>query len=176
MLRLGTGSRRGEGGGTSTPALMRGRGGGGGGTSPVGGGAGGGNVKAQAADARLRRTILCVPYHGGSLRVRVWYVVKKDWVLIQKSWGWFSSHEGVRKALNKTCQHGTQRHASIAGREVSETAVYPRQLCEAFAKALVQEREECWQRCLAVTGTGAEPPMIEGACRRKSGGELRRTV
>ena len=87
---------------------------------------------------------------------------RRTGVPIQKCLGWFSSHKGVRKALNRTCQHGTQRHASIAGREVSETAVYPKSLCKAFAKALMQEREECWQRCLAVTGSGEEPPVTEG--------------
>ena len=55
---------------------------------------------------------------------------------ILKSWGWFSSHAGVRQALEKKCQHEKGEHDVIEGDITSGTAVYSRLLCVAFAHAL----------------------------------------
>ena len=56
---------------------------------------------------------------------------------ILKSWGWFSSHAGVRQALEKKCQHEKGKHDAIEGDITSGTAVYPPLLCVAFAQALL---------------------------------------
>lgn len=57
--------------------------------------------------------------------------------LLQKSWGWFSSSEHIRQVLQRTCQHKPSDHDLIEGDITSGTAVYPEQLCRAFARTLM---------------------------------------
>ena len=59
--------------------------------------------------------------------------------LVKKPWGWFSTHAGIRKALERKCIHGTGAHRVIQGSITSSTAVYPPLLCRRFAKALMQD-------------------------------------
>ena len=67
-------------------------------------------------------------------------VVDKHGVPIQKPWGWFSSLGVVRRAPEKRCDHGDQKHSSVDGPELAATAVYPPSLCKAFARALLQHQ------------------------------------
>lgn len=60
--------------------------------------------------------------------------------LLRKPWGWFSTHDGVKKALELRCNHGTDvKHDLIQGNITSSTAIYPYLLCRRFAKALLQD-------------------------------------
>ena len=59
--------------------------------------------------------------------------------LLLKPRGWFSTHIGVRKALERKCSHGAGAHTSIHGDLTSATAVYPRLLCRGFAKVLLED-------------------------------------
>lgn len=61
---------------------------------------------------------------------------------LRKPWGWFSSHAGVRKALELKCNHERHMHDLIQGSLTAPTAIYPRLLCLRFAKALMQDEEE----------------------------------
>ena len=70
---------------------------------------------------------------------------------IQKPYGWFSSLQSIRDALHRCCQLGNHEHAVIAGKEITETATYPKKLCKVFAKALLAHRDLELQKCLAVT-------------------------
>ena len=86
----------------------------------------------------------------------------KTGIPVQKPWGWFSSLPGIEKALNKTCQHGPQRHAKISGKEVAETAMYPPLLCRAFADALMEHKRQTLQRSL-IAAASASDEAPEGA-------------
>ena len=59
---------------------------------------------------------------------------------LQKPWGWFSSCESIRQSLCRRCTHGENDHDLIEGDITSGAAVYPRQLCLAFAKALMSAK------------------------------------
>lgn len=59
---------------------------------------------------------------------------------LQKPWGWFSSCESIRQKLERRCQHGDNEHDPIEGDITSGTAIYPRQLCMTFAKALMSAK------------------------------------
>ena len=58
---------------------------------------------------------------------------------IQKPWGWFSSSEAVRKAIQKRCQHGSGEHVSMNSRKKVASATYPPKLCRTLAKAIMGE-------------------------------------
>ena len=75
----------------------------------------------------------------------------KHGVPIQKPWGWFSSLDTIRQALEKRCDHGNQKHASVHGPELAATAVYPPDLCKAFARTLL--RNQCSEILLATQGS-----------------------
>ena len=62
--------------------------------------------------------------------------------LMHKSWGFFSSHPGVKRRLGKTCNHAPHDHVRIEGRLTALSAVYPRKLCDAFAKGLFDRTVE----------------------------------
>jgi hypothetical protein len=62
--------------------------------------------------------------------------------LLLKSWGWFSSRKDVHDTLNKICCHGSGCHDPIEGDITSGTAVYPRKLCDSFAKVLMKPRTQ----------------------------------
>ena len=62
--------------------------------------------------------------------------------LMHKSWGFFSSHPGVKRRLGKTCNHAPHDHVRIEGRLTASSAVYPRKLCDAFAKGLFDRTVE----------------------------------
>ena len=59
---------------------------------------------------------------------------------LQKPWGWFSSCESIRQKLQRRCTHENHEHDPIEGEITSSTAVYPRQLCLTFAKALMSTK------------------------------------
>lgn len=59
--------------------------------------------------------------------------------IVKKPWGWFSTHQGIRKALGRVCNHGKGAHAKIEGATTSGTAIYPPLLCRRFAKALMND-------------------------------------
>lgn len=59
--------------------------------------------------------------------------------LLLKPWGWFSTHAGVRRALERRCSHGTKAHPPIQGSLTSATAIYPRLLCKRFVKVLIDD-------------------------------------
>ena len=60
---------------------------------------------------------------------------------IKKPWGWFSSMEAIKEALNLKCRHKNQRHAKLRAFETAATATYPEALCKAFARALMENRK-----------------------------------
>lgn len=62
--------------------------------------------------------------------------------LLLKSWGWFSSRKDIVDKLQKKCCHGTCAHEPIEGDITSSTAVYPPDLCKAFARVLRQSRSQ----------------------------------
>ena len=70
---------------------------------------------------------------------------------IQK--GWLSSSPEIREALDKVGRHEHER-ASVAGRAVAETAVYPQSFCRSFAKVLMKSRVD---RCMTVQNHPEEP-------------------
>ena len=59
---------------------------------------------------------------------------------LQKSFAWLSSSLGIRKALQMTCNHPPGYHLPIEGHRTAASAVYPSQLCERFAQALMKDR------------------------------------
>ncbi len=59
--------------------------------------------------------------------------------IVKKPWGWFSTHQGIREALGRVCNHGKGVHAKIQGSTTSGTAIYPPFLCRRFAKALMHD-------------------------------------
>ncbi len=62
--------------------------------------------------------------------------------LLKKPWGWFSTHSGIRNALELHCNHGAKAHPVIQGVNTSHTAVYPEILCRRFAKALLKDVQQ----------------------------------
>ena len=56
-----------------------------------------------------------------------------------KPWGWFATHEGVRKALERACVHERGEHDHVQGSLTAPTAVYPYLLCQRFARALMED-------------------------------------
>ena len=60
---------------------------------------------------------------------------------IKKPWGWFSSIDVIKDALNLRCRHKNQRHAKLRAPETAATATYPDGLCKALAKALMENRD-----------------------------------
>ena len=56
-----------------------------------------------------------------------------------KPWGWFATHEGVRKALERACVHEKGEHEHVQGGLTASTAVYPYLLCQRFARALMED-------------------------------------
>ena len=54
---------------------------------------------------------------------------------IQKPWGLVQCMPEIVEASQKTCDHGTQKHAVLSGSEAAAAATYPPLLCKAFAKA-----------------------------------------
>ena len=60
-----------------------------------------------------------------------------------KSFGWLSTHFGIRKALEVRCNHGPHEHIPIEGSLTALTATYPPLLCERFARALMEPRALC---------------------------------
>ena len=61
--------------------------------------------------------------------------------LVKKPWGWFSTHDGVKRALNLVCNHGVGKHKRIEGNLTARSAVYPYLLCRRFAKALMEDSQ-----------------------------------
>ena len=56
---------------------------------------------------------------------------------LQKSWGWFSTCLRLRTALERKCSHDKGDHALVEGSITSQTAMYPQELCQAFAKCIM---------------------------------------
>ena len=90
---------------------------------------------------------------------------------LQKPWGWFSSHDGIRRALNKTCLHQPGEHAKMTSKDKPASAVYPDRLCKAFARALMSSftKEKLFQAaaysaesCMA-NASSSEPGHLEHA-------------
>ena len=59
--------------------------------------------------------------------------------LSQKSWGWWSTSLAVKKALCRTCSHQPHQHVPVEGSRTAKSAVYPKLLCERFAKAILSD-------------------------------------
>ena len=55
-----------------------------------------------------------------------------------KSYGWLSTHAGIRRSIEKKCNHESHVHQPIEGPLTSKTAVYPPLLCDRFARALME--------------------------------------
>ena len=55
---------------------------------------------------------------------------------------------GVRDALESKCSHDHEMHIPVEGALTAQTAVYPRQLCTRFAKAILKPVQA---RCLHVS-------------------------
>ena len=61
--------------------------------------------------------------------------------LFQKSWGWCSTHDKIRKAIEGVCRHEPHEHDRVEGKHSAKTAVYPYLLCRRFARTLMQDLE-----------------------------------
>ena len=61
--------------------------------------------------------------------------------LLRKPWGWFSTHDGVKKALELRCNHGTDvKHDLHSGKYyLIHCKSIHYLLCRRFAKALLQD-------------------------------------
>jgi len=100
-------------------------------------------LRAQSWSLDDMRTMLrmCGPrfaVHG----CRHGLVCRKTGELIQKPWGWFSTHKGVRDKLAAVCNHGTGVHKKIEGSITASTAVYPPLLCRRFAEAILAKTRQ----------------------------------
>ena len=58
---------------------------------------------------------------------------------IQKTWGWFSSSQAIRKAIQKRCLHGKGQHVVMNNRQEVSLATYPPKLCRTIAKVIMGE-------------------------------------
>lgn len=67
-----------------------------------------------------------------------------------KSFGWLSTSPRVRSALQHSCQHKIGDHHPIEGSITSSTAVYPKLVCERFAKALMHVKDHFCEASLFV--------------------------
>lgn len=63
-------------------------------------------------------------------------------MLFQKKWGFFSTHVGIAKKINKTCNRDAKTHTHIHGKYTALTAIYPKRLCLTFALALMSRKVE----------------------------------
>ena len=90
---------------------------------------------------------------------------------ILKSWGWFSSHAGVRQALEKKCQHEKGEHDVIEGDITSGTAVYPRLLRVAFAHALLGIKHQVETICKRTNQIARSTPVFVNEVKESSDGK-----
>ena len=58
---------------------------------------------------------------------------------IQKPWGWFSSSQAIRKAIQKRCLHEKGQHVVMNNHEKVSSATYPPKLCRTIAKVITNE-------------------------------------
>ena len=54
-----------------------------------------------------------------------------------KSWGWFATCRRLREALERQCSHGKGMHDIVQGSISASTAIYPWELCQAFARCIM---------------------------------------
>ena len=59
---------------------------------------------------------------------------------LQKSWGWFSTCGRLREILERKCAHKPGSHDIVQGDVSARTAIYPEELCRAFAKCIMNPR------------------------------------
>ena len=90
---------------------------------------------------------------------------------ILRSWGWFSSHAGVRQALEKKCQHEKGGHDVLEGDFTSGTAVYPRLLCIAFAHALLDTKYQVDSICRRTNQIARSIPVFANEDAENSDGK-----
>ena len=82
---------------------------------------------------------------GGRFRVdgcRFGMKSPQNGFLLQKGWGFFSTHRGIQFAIQKTCNHPPEKHTPIQGKVTALTAEYPVQLCKHFVTALMDRKSE----------------------------------
>ena len=72
--------------------------------------------------------------------------------LFHKPWGWCTTHQGIRTALELKCNHQPWEYDRIEGKHTSQTAVYPFLLCRRFAKALMKDLEPLFSVFREVNG------------------------
>ena len=91
--------------------------------------------------------------------------------LLQKSWGWLSTSLAVKKALCRTCSHQPHQHVSAEGSRTAKSAVYPEQLCERFAKAILYDPTHFDQIKQSVSGFGLAGIFAERLVKEPEGSE-----
>jgi hypothetical protein len=109
---------------------------------------------------------------GGRFRVdgcRFGMKDPKTKLLMQKGWVFFATKLELKKALAKTCNHPPEAHIRIEGRLTAASAEYPRQLCTAFADAILNHDSAFQQLCFSLNET-------REVCEVFSDGPLNRVV
>ena len=67
--------------------------------------------------------------------------------LLQKGWGFFATHPGIRRMIAKTCNHPPEQHCPIEGKITASTAEYPKALCRQFVLGLLDRRADFTELC-----------------------------
>ena len=67
--------------------------------------------------------------------------------LLQKGWGFFATHPGIRRLIAKTCNHSPEQHCPIEGKITASTAEYPKALCRQFVLGLLDRRADFTELC-----------------------------
>lgn len=78
----------------------------------------------------------------------------KNHKLLQKGWGFFCTHFGIQKAIQRTCNHPSYMHAHVEGNVTALTAEYPPLLCKHFVTALLNRQSEFAGLCKSIEVAG----------------------